>query len=122
MARNNFVFLRGNLTDAPFYALLEGRDGPVPFMRFTLAVDSARTDFIYVVAYGDRALHDHAFLRRGSEVAVQGRLRSRRVEGKVIYEVVADEVTFLRNIEWERGEKHWQEVLRQREEEGGDRS
>jgi single-stranded DNA-binding protein len=116
----NAVALKGNLARDPFFDYLSGRDSPVPFMRFTLAVDRhpprhPGTDFVPVVAYGQRALHDHPFLRQGSEILVEGWLRTRQGTGEhgqpaMRIEVVADEITFLRNIEWERGSAAWAAV------------
>ena len=78
MAKND-VELKGNLTRDPHCDYLDGRDGPVPFMRFTLAVDrhpprQQGTDYLQVVSYEQNALHDHAYLRQGSEVFVAVRL------------------------------------------------
>jgi single-stranded DNA-binding protein len=67
---------------------------------------------LQIVAYGQRALHDHAYLRQGSEILVEGWLRTRegtddRGASMLRTEVVAEEITFLRNIEWERGNETW---------------
>ena len=113
MAKND-VELKGNLTRDPHFDYLDGRDGPVPFMRFTLAVDrhpprQQGTDYLQVVSYGQSALHDHAYLRQGSEIFVEGWVRTRNgtdASGNPAtrIEVVAEEITFLRNIEWKRGD------------------
>lgn len=120
---NNHAFLKGNLTHDPFFDYLDGRDGPVPFMRFYLAVDrtpESGADFFQVVSYGQRALHDFSFLQKGSEVAVTGWFRSRKVShnGKdsaetTLIELVADNVTFVRNINWARGKACLQELRAQ---------
>jgi single-stranded DNA-binding protein len=126
MAKNS-IALKGNLARDPFFDYLSGRNSPVPFMRFVLAVDRhpprrEGTDYLQVVAYGQRALHDHAFLRQGSEILVEGWLRTRegtddRGESMLRTEVVAEEITFLRNIEWERGNEAWNMVQEQLERE-----
>lgn len=112
MAKNTVV-LKGNLTNEPFFDYLPGKDGPVPFMRFVLAVERhpprpRGVDYIQVMAYGACATRSYAYLRAGSEIFVDGWLRIRdgkdeRGKAMLRYEVVADELTFLRNIEWERG-------------------
>ncbi len=126
MAKNT-VTLKGNLAHDPFFDYLSGRsadrDGPTPFMRFTLAVDRTLdrqpgVDHLLIVAYGQLALHDHAFLRQGSEILVDGWLRARkgyndRGEPLRIVEVVAQEITFLRNIAWEEGEEAWSRIEEQ---------
>ena len=68
MAKNS-ISLKGNLTCDPFFDHQDGRDGPVPFMRFTMAADphpprQAGTDYLQVLAYGQHSLHDHAYLHR----------------------------------------------------------
>ena len=95
----------------------------MPFMRFTLAVDrdprrQPGVDHLLIVAYGQLALHDHAFLRQGSEILVDGWLRARKgyndhSEPMRIVEVVAEEITFLRNIEWAKGDEAWAKVQAQ---------
>lgn len=107
----NLIILKGNLTRDSFFDHLSGRDGPVPFMRFTLAVNRhpprrEGTDYLQVVAYGPLALSSHPFLRQGSEILVEGWLRTRQGTSKQgepaqRIEVVAEEITFLRNIAWE---------------------
>ena len=51
----------------------------------------------------------HPYLRKGSEVTVKGWLRAREGvnhhgEPMRVVEVVAEEVEFIRNINWEQGE------------------
>jgi single-stranded DNA-binding protein len=112
--KKSAISLKGNVTRDPFFDRLDGRHGLVPFMRFTLAVDrhpprQAGTDYLQVLVYGQRALHEQPYLRQGSEILVEGRIRTRegtdnsdqpaaRIE-------VPEEITFLRNIEWARGDE-----------------
>lgn len=119
------VLLLGNLTHDPYYA--EVGPDKTPFLRFYLAVtrgsggDGQRADFLRVVAYGDRALFDHAYLKAGSEVLVSGNLRARRYraggEERTCVEVVADPdegITFLRKIDWEAGDAARERILAER--------
>ncbi len=76
--------------------------------------------FFRVVSYDDRARLDYAYLRKGSEVFVEGRLRSRKRElsngrRETVVEVVARKTTFLRNVEWERGDSARERALAARE-------
>ncbi len=115
----NIVTLKGSLTADPFFDYLDGKTSPTPFMRFVLAVDRPPSrrpgvDYLQVVAYGQVALHDHAFLQQGSEILVEGWLRTRSSaerdssgQSAIRVQVVADEITFLRNIAWERGNQAW---------------
>jgi single-stranded DNA-binding protein len=66
--------------------------------------------FFRVVAYGSLARTCYPYLVKGSEVFVHGRLRVRRQEfnngrrTKTVVEVVARNIRFLRNINWEAGD------------------
>ncbi len=62
-----------------------------------------------VVAYGDHARHDFPYLRKGSEVFVQGRIQTRKRtldSGKreTVVEIIAQNITFLRDIDWDAGD------------------
>ncbi len=104
----NSVQIQGRLTRDPHFALVDGKKGPVPFLRFGLAVarkppHASGTDFFEVYVYGRDALLIHPFLKKGSEVLVDGWLRTRQGEKVMRTEVVANEVTFLRGIAWDKG-------------------
>jgi len=66
--------------------------------------------FFRVVAYGSLAKTCYPYLMKGSEVFVHGRLRVRRQyyhndnKTKTVVEVVARNIRFLRNINWEAGD------------------
>ena len=69
---------------------------------FSMAVDRTRqegVDFFYVVAWDKTAENASKYLKKGSRVAVVGRLTSRTFEKngekRTIMEVVADTVEFL---------------------------
>ncbi len=62
-----------------------------------------------VVAFGDRARHDFPYLRKGSEIFVQGRIQTRKRtldSGKreTVVEIVAQNISFLRDIDWDAGD------------------
>lgn len=109
----NSVTVRGNLVSDPYFGFVEGAGRSVPLMRFTLAVDRhpprpGGTDYIQVCSYGEQAAADLAFLRQGSLVLVDGWVRTREGTDSnnkpmMRTEVVAEEITFLHNIDWERG-------------------
>lgn len=115
---NNLVFLKGNVTQPPYFDRV-GEEGR-PFLRLYLAVDNpAGADFVRVVAYDDLAYLSYAYLRPGSEVAVTGRLRTRKItragRHETVVEVVAGDITFVRNIEWEAGEQTRRSILAERQ-------
>ena len=112
---NNAATIRGNLAYDPFFDYLEGKEGETPFTRFALAVDrqpprpAGPADHLLVVVYGDLAERVHPYLRKGSEVTVKGWIRAREGvnhhgEPMRVVEVVAEDVEFIRNINWEQGE------------------
>jgi len=112
---NNSVAIRGNLAYDPFFDYLEGKNGGMPFTRFALAVDrqpprpAGPADHLLVVVYDDLAERVHPYLRKGSEIAVTGWLRARmgvnqHGEPMRVVEVVAEDIEFICNINWEQGE------------------
>jgi single-strand DNA-binding protein len=101
----NKVILMGRLTKEP--ELRYGSTNNTTICNFTLAVDrnyskqgeEKQTDFIPVVTFGKTAEFANKYFRKGSQVAVCGRLQTRSwddTEGKKhsVTEVVADEVFF----------------------------
>ena len=87
MAKNS-ITLKGNLTRDPFFDYLSGRNSPVPFMRFTLAVDRhpprrEGTDYLQIVAYGQRALQVLPFLMVDNSRDVHGVRAGRQGEIQV---------------------------------------
>lgn len=70
-------------------------------LQFSLAVDRAKdgTDFISCVAYGKTADNMERYLKKGSKVAVEGRIQTRNYEGKngkvYVTEVICNTVHFL---------------------------
>ncbi len=109
----NSVQIQGRLTRAPHFSYVNSKNGTKPFLRFTLAVarrppHDSGTDYVPVYVFGRRALLDQAFLKKGSEILVDGWLRTRKGEdsaGKEIsrIEVIGLEITFLRNVDWKKG-------------------
>ena len=112
---NNSATIRGNLAYDPFFDYLEGKERATPFTRFALAVDrqpprpAGPADHLLVVAYGELAEYVHPYLRQGSEISVEGWIRARKGTNHHgapmrVIEVVAEDITFIRNINWEQGE------------------
>jgi single-stranded DNA-binding protein len=99
-----------------------------PFLRLYLAVDrpgkretktGQSADFVRIVAYDDVALFTYPYLQPGSEVVVNGNLRSRRRKlgggkTKTVVEVLADDVTFIRKIDWKTGDAERARILSER--------
>jgi len=102
----NRVILVGRLTRDP--DLRYTTNGGVAVVRFTVAVNRRFTnqqgereaDFINIVAWRNLAENCGNYLRKGSLVAVEGRIQTwsyENQEGRTVYatEVVADDVRFL---------------------------
>lgn len=102
----NRVILVGNLTRDP--ELRYTANGGVAVTRFTIAVNRKFTnqqgereaDFINIVTWRALAENCGNYLKKGSLVAIEGRIQTRSYEnqeGRTVYvtEVVADDVRFL---------------------------
>lgn len=102
----NRVILVGRLTRDP--DLRYTTNGGVAVVRFTVAVNRKFTnqqgereaDFINIVAWRNLAENCGNYLKKGSLVAIEGRIQTRSYEnqeGRTVYvtEVIADDVRFL---------------------------
>jgi len=76
--------------------------------KFTLAINRGKdkeADFVPVTVFGKQAENCERFLKKGKQVAIQGRIQTGSYEkdGRTIYttDVIADRVEFL---EWEKKE------------------
>ena len=116
MPRNNHVFVVGNITSDMYYDTfqLDGKD--VPFLRMHLMVDGAdgvnSLSGLRVVIYDTLAELTYGYVQRGSGVAVIGYLQRRTHYSRDIFEVVATDVQFLKNIDWERGDVVRKDLVR----------
>lgn len=101
----NKVYLIGNLTRDP--ELAETSSG-IKVCSFGIAVNRTYstnegervTDFFNITVWRNHAENCGRYLKKGSKVAVVGRLQNRSYEGKdgvkrTVTEIVADEVEFL---------------------------
>ena len=81
-----------------------GAHNDTAICRFTIAVDrpTEGTDWIRIIAFGKQAENCNKYLKKGSKVAVDGRIQTGSYEGKdgkKVYttDVVASRVEFLSN-------------------------
>ena len=100
----NNINLIGRLTRDPE---LDETKGGTAVCRIRLAIPRRKKDgedqgavFVNVVAYGGQATASNAYLTRGRQVAISGRLEYREWTGQdgsphSVHEVVADHVEFL---------------------------
>lgn len=109
----NSVFLIGRLTNAVELRYVPGTDNC--YCRFTLAVDKGMSkekkeeakvnerptaDFINIIVWGRQAENCNKFLRKGKNVAIQGRLQSGSYTAndgtkRYVTEVLAGRVQFI---------------------------
>jgi hypothetical protein len=100
MPLNNFVFLRGTVTQPPYFDRVPGEGEPAAFLRFYLAAARDRSqpnafpsDTVRVVVYGRLAERSYPVLQQGMPVHVIGWLQYRVTgKGKSVLEVVAQEL------------------------------
>ena len=104
----NKAILMGRLTRDPEIRYTQG-DNPMCIARYTLAVDRRfsrngnndgnNADFIPCVVFGKSAEFTEKYLKKGTKIAVSGRIQtgSYQRDGQTIYttDVVADRVEFL---------------------------
>jgi len=99
----NSVVLVGNLTRDPELRYSTGAN-QTAVCRFGIAVndgygDNARTSFINIVVFGKQGENCDRYLKKGSKVAVNGRIQTGSYEknGQKIYttDIVANRVEFL---------------------------
>ena len=101
----NKVFLIGRLTKDPE---LRYTSGNVPVATFSIAVNRTfanangerEADFFNIVVWRKQAENVSQFVKKGSQVAIDGRLQSRSYDDangqkRYVTEVVADNVQFL---------------------------
>lgn len=98
----NNVILIGNITRDPDVRYTSAQD-PVCVCRMSLAVnegygENQKTNYIPIVAFGRTGENCERYLKKGSKIAVQGKIQTGSYEkdGQKIYttEVVADKVEF----------------------------
>jgi single-stranded DNA-binding protein len=115
MARSNNVVIKGDITSDIYYDVFTQSGKSVPFLRVYLMIngtpEAKDVKGLRVVFYGYLAELSEAHLQKGSRIHVEGHIQMRRApNGSMTFEVVAEDVEFLRNITWERGQKRLDEL------------
>ncbi len=110
MARNNLTWIKGDITGDVYYDVLRLDSQDVQYLRLYLMVKgvigAAGVKGLRICVYGPLAELVYGHVRKGSRLGVIGHIQQRTThQGKMVFEVVAEEVEFLRNIEWEAGER-----------------
>ena len=110
MARNNQTWIKGDITRDIYFdhVHLDGKE--IPFLRLILmtkgVVGAAQVRGLRVVVYGPLAELVFGHVHKGSRLGIIGHIQQRYLRGgSLAFEIVAEEVEFLRNIDWESGER-----------------
>ena len=116
MARNNRVAVQGDITGDIYYDVLQLANKPLPFLRVYMMINGSRgskeVKGLRVVFYGILAELAEAHLQKGSRIEIEGHLQIRQVRNEgIVVEVVAEDVDFIRNIDWDKGRKRYQEMV-----------
>ena len=109
MARNNLAWIKGDITGDIYYDILHLDSKDVQYLRLYLMIKGVSgakpVKGLRICLYGPLAELVYGHVRKGSRLGVVGHIQHRTTrKGNLVFEVVAEEVEFLRNIEWEAGE------------------
>lgn len=148
MPKNNTVTLTGNLADEPYFEVLaRGKSGETQYIRFDLLVErdvsqggeppagsdgqdgsgkksKRRADLVRVVMYGIPAWCAYFYLKQGARVSVSGWVQTRKYFDKAlkherrVTEINAQEITYGRGCDFERGDRQRKSILEQLREKG----
>lgn len=110
MARNNLVWIKGDITGDIYYDLFRLNEKEIQYLRLYLMVKgvigASAVKGLRVCVYGPLAELAFGYVRKGSRLGVIGHIQQRvSRKGDTVFEIVADEVEFLRNIDWDAGER-----------------
>jgi hypothetical protein len=116
VARNNLTWIKGDITGDIYYDNFHLESKDVQYLRLYLmikgVVGAAAVKGLRVCIYGPLAELVYGHVRKGSRLGVIGHIQQRTTrQGKMVFEIVAEEVEFLRNIEWESGARVRQDLV-----------
>jgi hypothetical protein len=110
MASGNICWVRGDITGDIYLDYLRSPDEePIPYVRLYLMIDGSRdakpVKGLRIMIYGALAKLVYGYIQKGSRIGVEGHIQIRdRSDGNgVVFELVAERVEFIRNIDFERG-------------------
>ncbi len=110
MARNNLTWVKGDITGDIYYDIFHLDSKDVQYLRMYLMIKgvfgAAAVKGLRICVYGPLAELVYGHVRKGSRLGVIGHIQQRVTrKGDMVFEIVADEIEFLRNIDWEAGER-----------------
>jgi hypothetical protein len=117
MAQGNFTWHRGDITgDIYFDYLRPPGSEKIPFIRLYMMIDGNRdakpVRGLRIMAYGTLAEILYGYMQKGSRIGVEGhvQVRERINSNSPAFEIVAEHVEFIRNIDYERGNQVMEEL------------
>ena len=116
MARSNHVVVKGDITGDIYYDVFSQNGKSTPFLRVYLMIDgnqiAKEVKGLRVVFYGPLAEPTEGYPQKGSRILVEGHIQMRRApNGSPTFEIVAEDVEFIRNVTWERGNRRQSELF-----------
>ncbi|MFZ6029546.1 MAG: single-stranded DNA-binding protein [Chloroflexota bacterium] len=110
MTRNNHAWIKGDLTGDIYYDTFTLGNKATQYLRLCMMVKgvqgSSAVKGLRICVYGPRAEMAYGYVRKGSRIAVIGHIQQRKTKsGKLVFEIVAEEIEYLRNIDWETGDR-----------------
>ncbi len=117
MAQSNHVSVKGDITGDIYYDILDIGDKQTTYLRLYMMINGSREAHpvkgLRICIYGLLAELTYAHVRKGSRIFVEGHVQTRtRRNGDVTVEVVAEDVDFIRNIDYERGSQVIEDLKR----------
>jgi hypothetical protein len=110
MAQGNLTWQRGDITgDIYFDYLHPDNQPPLPYVRLYLMIEGSPgakpVKGLRILVYGTLAELVFGHVQKGSRIGVEGhiQLRYRPNTMTPVFEIVAERVEFIRNIDYERG-------------------
>ena len=117
MARNNHVWVKGDITGDIYYDILKLDSKEVQYLRMYMMIKGVKgangVKGLRTCVYGPLAELVYGYVRKGSRIGVIGHIQQRNLRnGKMVFEIVASEVDFLRNIEWQTGDRVREDLVK----------
>ncbi len=117
MAQGNITWHRGDITGDIYFDYLRPPAGErIPFIRLYMMIDGNRdakpVRGLRIMAYGNLAEILYGHVQKGSRIGVEGhvQMRERPNSPSPTFEIVAEHVEFIRNIDYERGNQMMEEL------------
>jgi single-stranded DNA-binding protein len=115
MAQGNHVSVKGDITGDIYYDILDIGEKQTPYLRLYMMINGSREAYpvkgLRICMYGLLAELTYAHVQKGSRIFVEGHVQTRtRRNNEMIVEVVAEDVDFIRNIDYDRGNRVAEEL------------